>query len=75
MRTVDGDVVGDDSFFLDEPYGENWGWDDLQWEYGAPVSALSFNDNAATLTIRADASAPGTTVAEWTPDIEYYTRG
>ena len=47
MRTVEGDVVGDDSFFLDEPYGKDWSWDDLQWDYGAPVSALTFNDNTA----------------------------
>jgi D-alanyl-D-alanine carboxypeptidase/D-alanyl-D-alanine-endopeptidase (penicillin-binding protein 4) len=73
VRSVDGDVVGDDSFFLDERYGQNWSWNDLQWDYGAPVSALTFNDNAAKLTIRADASAPGATVAEWTPDVDYYT--
>ncbi len=58
VRTVDGDVVGDDSFFLDEPYGESWGWDDLQWDYGAPVSALPFNDNTIKLTIRADGVSP-----------------
>ena len=73
VRTVEGDVVGDDSFFLDEPYGTDWGWDDLQWDYGAPVSALTFNDNTAKLTIRADPSVPGATVAEWQPDVEYYT--
>ncbi len=72
VRTVSGDIVGDDSFFLDEPYGVNWGWDDLQWDYGAPVSALTFNDNTARLTIRADASAPGATLAEWSPGIDYY---
>lgn len=73
VRSVDGDVVGDDSFFLDEPYGANWGWDDLQWDYGAPVSALTFNDNTAKLFVHADPSVPGATVAEWTPDVEYYT--
>jgi len=73
VRTVQGDVVGDDSFFLDEPYGENWGWDDLQWDYGAPVTALTFNDNSVRLAIKADASVPGATLAEWTPDVDYYT--
>ena len=68
VRTVEGDVVGDDSFFLDEPYGKDWSWGDLQWDYGAPVSALTFNDNMARLTIRPDESAPGATVAEWKPD-------
>ena len=73
VRTVEGSVVGDDSFFLDEPYGRAWGWDDLQWNYGAPVSALTFNDNTAELTVTADPTAPGTTVAEWTPQQDYYT--
>jgi D-alanyl-D-alanine carboxypeptidase/D-alanyl-D-alanine-endopeptidase (penicillin-binding protein 4) len=73
VRTVEGDVVGDDSFFLDEPYGKDWSWGDLQWDYGAPVSALTFNDNMARLTIRPDESAPGATVAEWQPDSDYYT--
>ena len=72
VRTVDGDVVGDDSFFFDQPYGEDWGWDDLQWGYGAPISALSFNDNTTLLTIHSDASAPGATVVEWKPDSDYY---
>jgi D-alanyl-D-alanine carboxypeptidase/D-alanyl-D-alanine-endopeptidase (penicillin-binding protein 4) len=53
VRTVDGSVVGDDSFFLDEPYGRGWGWDDLQWSYGTAVSALSFNENTVELTITA----------------------
>ncbi len=73
VRSVDGDIIGDDSFFMDEPYGQNWSWGDLQWDYGAPVSALTFNDNAARLNIHADASVPGATVAEWMPAIEYYT--
>ncbi len=73
VRTVDGDVVGDDTYFLDEPYGEGWGWNDLQWSYGAPVSALTFNENADELTITADASNPNATLAGWTPDVDYYT--
>ena len=73
VRTVEGSVVGDDSFFLDEPYGRAWGWDDLQWNYGAPVSALSFNENTVELTVTADPAAPGTTAAEWTPQLDYYT--
>jgi len=78
VRTVEGSVVGDDSFFLDEPYGEGWGWDDLQWGYGAPISALTFNENTVELTVTADpnsstSAGPGATVAAWTPDVEYYT--
>ncbi|MGH9605389.1 MAG: D-alanyl-D-alanine carboxypeptidase/D-alanyl-D-alanine endopeptidase [Terracidiphilus sp.] len=73
VRTVDGNIVGDDSYFLYEPYGESWGWDDLQWAYGAPVSALTFNDNSQRLTITPNNSPYQPTQASWTPDIDYYT--
>jgi D-alanyl-D-alanine carboxypeptidase/D-alanyl-D-alanine-endopeptidase (penicillin-binding protein 4) len=73
VRNVEGGVIGDDSYFLDEPFGTSWGWDDLQWAYGAPVSALSFNENTVELTLTADPAAPSATVAEWSPNVEYYT--
>jgi D-alanyl-D-alanine carboxypeptidase/D-alanyl-D-alanine-endopeptidase (penicillin-binding protein 4) len=78
VRTVEGSVVGDDSFFLNEPYGQGWGWDDLQWTSGAPVSALTFNDNTAELSVTAALDKPGTAspdaaVAEWIPNVDYFT--
>ena len=73
VRTVDGNVIGDDTFFLSEPYPLGWSWDHMQWSYGAPVSALTFNDNTDELNITADPSMPGTTQAQWTPDVDYYT--
>lgn len=73
VRKVEGSVVGDDSYYIDQPFGISWGWDDLQWPYGAPVSALSFNDNTVELTISADPGNPNATEAEWSPNIEYYT--
>ncbi|HXE05786.1 MAG TPA: D-alanyl-D-alanine carboxypeptidase, partial [Bryobacteraceae bacterium] len=72
VRTVTGDAVGDDSYFLYEPYGQGWAWGDLQWGYGAPVSALTFNDNMQQLTISPNPSPYQPTTAEWTPDIDYY---
>ncbi len=73
VRTVDGEVIGDDTFFVYEPFAVGWAWNDLQWGYGAPVSALTFNDNADELTITADPSSPGVTQGAWTPDVDYYT--
>jgi D-alanyl-D-alanine carboxypeptidase/D-alanyl-D-alanine-endopeptidase (penicillin-binding protein 4) len=73
VRSVEGAVIGDDSYFLYEPFGSSWGWDDLQWPYGAPVSALSFNDNIVGLSIVADPANPNVTVAEWSPNADYYT--
>jgi serine-type D-Ala-D-Ala carboxypeptidase/endopeptidase (penicillin-binding protein 4) len=73
VRTVEGSVVGDDSLFLYEPYGSDWAWDDLQWPDGAPVSALSFNDNTIQLTVAPDPTKPEATAATWNPPIDYYT--
>jgi serine-type D-Ala-D-Ala carboxypeptidase/endopeptidase (penicillin-binding protein 4) len=73
VRSVEGAVVGDDSYFLNEPYGTAWAWDDLQWGYGAPISALSFADNSIELTITGDPEKPGSMLEEWTPSVQYYT--
>ena len=51
LKYVDGDVVGDDSWYAFERYGEGWSQDDLAWWWGAPVSALSLNDNVVFVTI------------------------
>ena len=51
VRYVDGDVVADDTYFVFERYAEGWSQDDLLWYYGAPVSALSVNDNTLFLEV------------------------
>lgn len=51
LKIVDGDVIGDDTFYAPERYAESWGQDDLQWIDGAPVSALAFNDNVIFINI------------------------
>ncbi len=84
VRSVTGSVVGDDSFYPDQPYGASWGWENLQWDYGTPVSALSFNENTVQLTVRAGDSsagavsgstvaAPGATQASWAPNVGAFT--
>ncbi|MGA3130987.1 MAG: D-alanyl-D-alanine carboxypeptidase/D-alanyl-D-alanine-endopeptidase [Terracidiphilus sp.] len=73
VRAVDGAVVGDDTFYLDEPRGLGWAWNDLQWSYGAPVSALTFNENADELNVFEKPPASGHTIAEWAPDVDYFT--
>jgi D-alanyl-D-alanine carboxypeptidase/D-alanyl-D-alanine-endopeptidase (penicillin-binding protein 4) len=53
VKAITGDVIGDDTWFVWERYGGSWAWDDLQWEYGAPVSALTVNDNVVYLNVTA----------------------
>jgi serine-type D-Ala-D-Ala carboxypeptidase/endopeptidase (penicillin-binding protein 4) len=52
VKHVKGDLVGDESYFNGAPQGSGWEWDDLQWSYGAPVSALTVNDNSIDLTVK-----------------------
>jgi len=51
VKFIDGDLVADDSYYAFERYGEGWTQDDLVWESGAPVSALSINDNVMFVNI------------------------
>jgi D-alanyl-D-alanine carboxypeptidase/D-alanyl-D-alanine-endopeptidase (penicillin-binding protein 4) len=51
VKRVAGDLVGDESYFSGLPYGSGWQWEDLQWGFGAEVSALSVNDNLVNLSI------------------------
>lgn len=52
VKTVEGDLVGDETFFSGPPFGSNWTWDDLQYYYGAQVSALTYQDNVIDLFIK-----------------------
>jgi D-alanyl-D-alanine carboxypeptidase/D-alanyl-D-alanine-endopeptidase (penicillin-binding protein 4) len=51
VKFIDGDIVADDSYFAFERYGEGWSQDDLVWADGAPVSALTINDNVVFVSI------------------------
>ena len=45
VRSVGGNVIGDESYFRGDPLGDGWQWTDLQWYFGAEASALSINGN------------------------------
>jgi serine-type D-Ala-D-Ala carboxypeptidase/endopeptidase (penicillin-binding protein 4) len=57
VREVAGDIVADDRYFLYEPFSHDWSVEDLPWGYGAPVTALAFNDNSLTLHVAPGAKA------------------
>ncbi|MEW6157667.1 MAG: D-alanyl-D-alanine carboxypeptidase/D-alanyl-D-alanine-endopeptidase [Verrucomicrobiota bacterium] len=51
IRKIEGDLVGDESYFQGSRFGSGWTWDDLQYYYGAEVSALTIQDNVVDLFI------------------------
>ena len=46
IRTVEGNLVGDGSWFDGELVNPGWENYDLNWWYAAPVTGLGFNDNS-----------------------------
>jgi D-alanyl-D-alanine carboxypeptidase/D-alanyl-D-alanine-endopeptidase (penicillin-binding protein 4) len=75
VKRVEGNVVGDDTAFPREPYGTGWAWDDLLWDYGAPISALTVNDNIVYLAVIPGAQPGDPVTFTWNPDVtsSFYT--
>jgi D-alanyl-D-alanine carboxypeptidase/D-alanyl-D-alanine-endopeptidase (penicillin-binding protein 4) len=51
IRSVNGYLIGDDNAFEEPGWGLGWAWDDLALGYGAPASALQYNENQIELLI------------------------
>jgi serine-type D-Ala-D-Ala carboxypeptidase/endopeptidase (penicillin-binding protein 4) len=72
VKRIGGGIVGDDTWYVWQPYAAGWGIEDPQSDDGPPVSALTVNDNTIALTVR-----PGLRRGEpagllLSPPIEYY---
>src|SRR3954469_11671413 len=72
LKFIDGDVIADDSYFPFQRWAPGWEQDDLVTEYGAPVSALTINDNVVYVRIM-PADRPGEKAfVDVAPFAEYY---
>jgi D-alanyl-D-alanine carboxypeptidase/D-alanyl-D-alanine-endopeptidase (penicillin-binding protein 4) len=72
VREVTGTLIADDSYFVWEPFAPNWAADDLEWGYGAPVTALAFNDNLLTLDVKPGDKVGDAATVRLTPLADYY---
>jgi serine-type D-Ala-D-Ala carboxypeptidase/endopeptidase (penicillin-binding protein 4) len=45
LKQIDGDIVADDTYYPYDPYPAGWLNGDLFFGFGAPVSAIDYNDN------------------------------
>jgi D-alanyl-D-alanine carboxypeptidase/D-alanyl-D-alanine-endopeptidase (penicillin-binding protein 4) len=52
IKEVYGNVVGDDSYFEFTTHGKGWTAKDLKTVYGAPINALSINNNVFWVHVR-----------------------
>jgi D-alanyl-D-alanine carboxypeptidase/D-alanyl-D-alanine-endopeptidase (penicillin-binding protein 4) len=80
VKHITGDIVGDDTLYPYEPYAESWAQDDQVWGYGAPVSALSINNNQLDLIITPlkvlparGSGIPINATAQLEQNVPYYT--
>jgi D-alanyl-D-alanine carboxypeptidase/D-alanyl-D-alanine-endopeptidase (penicillin-binding protein 4) len=72
VKYVDGNIIADDSYFAFERYGEGWSQDDLVLADGAPVSALTINDNVVFVNILPADLAGERAFVSITPFADYY---
>lgn len=59
VRTIEGDLIADESYLRGSSLGQGWEWLDIQWQFGAEISALTAYDNKFDVEIK-----PGLKVGE-----------
>jgi D-alanyl-D-alanine carboxypeptidase/D-alanyl-D-alanine-endopeptidase (penicillin-binding protein 4) len=67
INRIEGHVIGDAGAFDGRRLGQGWAWDYLQEGYAAPVGALEFDENIATLSVRPGAQPGDDAVLELPP--------
>lgn len=73
VREVTGNIIADDSYYVYEPYPPDWAIDDTVWGYGAPVTALAFNDNSLKLCVLPASAVGAPAEVRLEPVADYYT--
>jgi D-alanyl-D-alanine carboxypeptidase/D-alanyl-D-alanine-endopeptidase (penicillin-binding protein 4) len=73
IAKVEGNIVGDDSLFPNDPYPADWSIDDTPWYYGAPINALMIADNAFNLKVIPGATAGSAPTVVMDPALPFYT--
>lgn len=73
VRRIEGDILGDDRLFPWIPYPPSWSADDTEREYGAPVSALSLDDNTVAITIQPGERPGDHASMSMSPAVEFLT--
>ena len=67
VTEITGRIIGDDQLFDDDGIGPGWAWDYLQFGYAAPVGALEYNENLATLSVQPGPQEGGGAIVTLSP--------
>lgn len=73
VKSIEGDIVGDDTRYPWEPYPDGWTVDDGLYDYGAPVSALTVNDSTQLIAIMPPRRNGDSATISVNPPVEYFT--
>ena len=71
IRSIAGDLIGDDSRYVWQPYPRGWGYADTLHVYGSPASALVFNDNLIQVRVT-PGSVQSSARLDISPALGYY---
>lgn len=72
LHRVSGNIVGDDRLYPWDPYPPSWTQADALSESGAPVSALSLNDNVINVSISPGLKPGDPASVSLSPALEYF---
>ncbi|MDX2030366.1 MAG: D-alanyl-D-alanine carboxypeptidase/D-alanyl-D-alanine-endopeptidase [Blastocatellia bacterium] len=73
VKRIVGNLIGDESYFAGDSAASGWAWDDLQFYYGAEVSALTVNDNSVSIKVGPGRRAGDKPVVSLQPATGYVT--
>ncbi|HLP15509.1 MAG TPA: D-alanyl-D-alanine carboxypeptidase/D-alanyl-D-alanine-endopeptidase, partial [Bacteroidota bacterium] len=71
IKRVEGELVGDDTYFDAQRWGTGWMWDDEPWGYAAFNSALSINRNCVDVYVRPSDTVGALPFVTIEPDTRY----
>lgn len=73
VKRIEGDLIGDDSFFRGAHFGSGWDWGDLENDYAAEISALTLNSNVVHLVIKPGETVGADAGVSIIPETDYIT--
>ena len=72
VKRIAGDIIGDDTWYVWQPYAVGWAIDDPQSDDGPPISALTINDNAMQVGVLPGRRVGDLGVVTVEPPLEFY---
>lgn len=71
IKSIRGNIIGDDNYFDDVYYGPGWSWDDMIYPFSAQVNSLSIYDNKIDIIIESPDSINQSPHITCIPDNNY----